>query len=317
MPGFFHGQIHVPVPKTKRYMMQKNILRHWQLYLIIALPLVYLVMFKYVPLLGSQIAFRKYSFTGGIWGSPWVGLENFQRFFSSPDFVKLLWNTIALSLYNIFVTAIPPIILAVALNYARWKWFGKTVQMVTYMPYFISTVLVVGILSQMLSLTGPVNNMIAAFGAEKIHFMGEPGLFRTLYVFSGVWQSTGYSAVIYLAALAAVDQELHEAAVMDGASIWKRIQHIDLPSIIPTAVIQLIMACGKVLSVGYEKVLLLQNDMNLSTSDIISTYVYRIGLQGMQYSYSTAIGLFQSVVSLLMLLMVNWIAGRISETSLF
>ena len=298
-------------------MMQKNILRHWQLYLIIALPLVYLVMFKYVPLLGSQIAFRKYSFTGGIWGSPWVGLENFQRFFSSPDFVKLLWNTIALSLYNIFVTAIPPIILAVALNYARWKWFGKTVQMVTYMPYFISTVLVVGILSQMLSLTGPVNNMIAAFGAEKIHFMGEPGLFRTLYVFSGVWQSTGYSAVIYLAALAAVDQELHEAAVMDGASIWKRIQHIDLPSIIPTAVIQLIMACGKVLSVGYEKVLLLQNDMNLSTSDIISTYVYRIGLQGMQYSYSTAIGLFQSVVSLLMLLMVNWIAGRISETSLF
>ena len=310
-------QIHVPVPKTKWYMMQKNILRHWQLYLIIALPLVYLVMFKYVPLLGSQIAFRKYSFTGGIWGSPWVGLENFQRFFSSPDFVKLLWNTIALSLYHIFVTAIPPIILAVALNYARWKWFGKTVQMVTYMPYFISTVLVVGILSQMLSLTGPVNNMIAAFGAEKIHFMGEPGLFRTLYVFSGVWQSTGYSAVIYLAALAAVDQELHEAAVMDGASIWKRIQHIDLPSIIPTAVIQLIMACGKVLSVGYEKVLLLQNDMNLSTSDIISTYVYRIGLQGMQYSYSTAIGLFQSVVSLLMLLMVNWIAGRISETSLF
>ena len=317
MPGFFHGQIHVPVPKTKWYMMQKNILRYWQLYLIIALPLVYLVMFKYVPLLGSQIAFRKYSFTGGIWGSPWVGLENFQRFFSSPDFVKLLWNTIALSLYNIFVTAIPPIILAVALNYARWKWFGKTVQMVTYMPYFISTVLVVGILSQMLSLTGPVNNMIAAFGAEKIHFMGEPGLFRTLYVFSGVWQSTGYSAVIYLAALAAVDQELHEAAVMDGASIWKRIQHIDLPSIIPTAVIQLIMACGKVLSVGYEKFLLLQNDMNLSTSDIISTYVYRIGLQGMQYSYSTAIGLFQSVVSLLMLLMVNWIAGRISETSLF
>ena len=244
-------------------------------------------------------------------------MKNFNRFFSSPDFTKLLWNTIALSLYNIVVTAIPPIVMAVALNYARWNWFGKTVQMVTYMPYFISTVLIVGILQQMLSLTGPLNNVIVAMGGAKVHFMGEPGLFRTLYVFSGVWQSTGYSAVIYLAALAAVDQELHEAAVMDGASIWRRIWHIDLPSIIPTAIIQLIMACGRVLTMGYEKTLLMQNDMNLSTSDIISTYVYRVGLQGMQYSYSTAIGLFQSVVSLLMLMLVNWIAGRVGETSLF
>lgn len=307
----------VPLRKTKGYLLRKNIMRHWQLYFVIALPLVYLVMFKYMPLLGSQIAFRKYSFNGGIWGSPWVGMDNFKRFFSSPDFTKLLWNTIALSLYNIVVTAIPPIVMAVALNYARWNWFGKTVQMVTYMPYFISTVLIVGILQQMLSLTGPLNNFIASVGGAKIHFMGEPGLFRTLYVFSGVWQSTGYSAVIYLAALAAVDQELHEAAVMDGASIWRRIWHIDLPSIIPTAIIQLIMACGRILTMGYEKTLLMQNDMNLSTSDIISTYVYRVGLQGMQYSYSTAIGLFQSVVSLLMLMLVNWIAGRVGETSLF
>jgi len=307
----------VPLRKTKGYLLRKNIMRHWQLYFVIALPLVYLVMFKYMPLLGSQIAFRKYSFTGGIWGSPWVGMDNFKRFFSSPDFTKLLWNTIALSLYNIVVTAIPPIVMAVALNYARWNWFGKTVQMVTYMPYFISTVLIVGILQQMLSLTGPLNNFIASVGGAKIHFMGEPGLFRTLYVFSGVWQSTGYSAVIYLAALAAVDQELHEAAVMDGASIWRRIWHIDLPSIIPTAIIQLIMACGRILTMGYEKTLLMQNDMNLSTSDIISTYVYRVGLNGMQYSYSTAIGLFQSVVSLLMLMLVNWIASRVGETSLF
>ena len=307
----------VSLRKTKGYLLRKNIMRHWQLYFVIALPLVYLVMFKYMPLLGSQIAFRKYSFTGGIWGSPWVGMDNFKRFFSSPDFTKLLWNTIALSLYNIVVTAIPPIIMAVALNYARWNWFGKTVQMVTYMPYFISTVLIVGILQQMLSLTGPLNNFIASIGGTKVHFMGEPGLFRTLYVFSGVWQSTGYSAVIYLAALAAVDQELHEAAVMDGASIWRRIWHIDLPSIIPTAIIQLIMACGRILTMGYEKTLLMQNDMNLSTSDIISTYVYRVGLNGMQYSYSTAIGLFQSVVSLLMLMLVNWIASRVGETSLF
>ena len=307
----------VPLRKTKGYLLRKNIMRHWQLYFVIALPLVYLVMFKYMPLLGSQIAFRKYSFNGGIWGSPWVGMDNFKRFFSSPDFTKLLWNTIALSLYNIVVTAIPPIVMAVALNYARWNWFGKTVQMVTYMPYFISTVLIVGILQQMLSLTGPLNNFIASVGGAKIHFMGEPGLFRTLYVFSGVWQSTGYSAVIYLAALAAVDQELHEAAVMDGASIWRRIWHIDLPSIIPTAIIQLIMACGRILTMGYEKTLLMQNDMNLSTSDIISTYVYRVGLNGMQYSYSTAIGLFNTVVNVIMLLLANAVCKKVSGTGIW
>ena len=306
-----------PIKKTKGAIMWKNIRRHWQLYFVIALPLIYLVMFKYVPLVGSQIAFRNYTFVGGIWGSPWVGLQHFQKFFQSPDFGKLLWNTISLSLYNIIVTSIPPVILALSLSYAKWKWFGKTVQMVTYMPYFISTVLVISILSQMLSLTGPINNIIAATGGEKIHFMGDPGLFQTLYVFSGVWQGTGYSAVIYLSAIAAVDAEMHEAAIVDGASIWKRILHIDLPSILPTFIILLIMACGKVLTVGYEKVLLMQNDMNLSKSDIISTYVYRVGLNGMQYSYSTAIGLFQSVVSLVMLLLVNWISSRVSETSLF
>lgn len=301
----------------KRDTLRRNILRHYQLYLIIALPLLYLILFQYIPLIGSQIAFRKYTFKGGIWGSEWVGMQNFARFFQSPDFVKLLGNTLGLSIYNIIVSIFPPVILAVALSYAKWKWFGKTVQMITYMPYFISTVLVVGILGQMLSLNGPVNHMIMAMGGNKVHFMGDPGLFQSLYVFSGVWQTTGYSAVIYLAAISAVDPELHEAAIVDGASIWKRILHIDLPGILPTAVILLIMACGRVLSVGYEKVLLLQNDMNMSTSDIISTYVYRIGLQGMQYSYSTAIGLFQSVVSLILLLLVNAIARRAGETSLF
>ena len=301
----------------KKGPLRRNIFRHYQLYLIIALPLLYLILFQYIPLIGSQIAFRKYTFKGGIWGSEWVGMQNFARFFQSPDFVKLLGNTLGLSIYNIIVSIFPPVILAVALSYAKWKWFGKTVQMITYMPYFISTVLVVGILGQMLSLNGPVNHMIMAIGGNKVHFMGDPGLFQSLYVFSGVWQTTGYSAVIYLAAISAVDPELHEAAIVDGASIWKRILHIDLPGILPTAVILLIMACGRVLSVGYEKVLLLQNDMNMSTSDIISTYVYRIGLQGMQYSYSTAIGLFQSLVSLILLLLVNAIARRAGETSLF
>lgn len=302
---------------VKQASLKKRILRHWQLYLIILLPVIYLIVFKYMPIIGSQIAFRKYNFKDGIWGSPWVGLENFMTFFKSPQFSRLMINTLGLSMYNIIVGVFPPIILAVALSYVKNKIFGKTVQMVTYMPYFISTVLIVGILAQLLSLNGPVNNMIEALGGTRIHFMGEPKLFKSTYVFSGVWQSTGYNAVIYLSALAAVDQQLHEAATVDGATIWQRIRHIDIPSILPTAVILLIMSCGKVLSVGYEKVLLLQNDLNMSTSDIISTYVYRVGLRSMQYSYSTAIGLFQSVVSLIMLCLVNAIAKKVGETSLW
>ena len=318
MERFILSDAKTPKPaKSTWALKRKLIVQHWQLYLIILLPIAYLIIFKYIPLIGSQIAFRNYTFKDGIWGSKWVGLKNFTRFFNSADFGKLMYNTISLSLYNIIVTAIPPIILAIALSYAKWRWFGKTVQMVTYMPYFISTVLIVGILEQMLSLNGPVNNLIASAGGQKIHFMGQPGLYKTLYVFSGVWQGTGYNAVIYLAAIAAVDPELHEAAIVDGASIWKRILHIDLPSIIPTFIILLIMASGRVLSLGYEKALLLQNDLNLSTSDIISTYVYRVGLNNFQYSYSTAVGLFQSVVSLLMLLLVNWISRKVSETSLF
>lgn len=291
--------------------------RHWQLYLIILLPLIYLVVFKYIPIIGSQIAFRDYSFKGGIWGSPFVGLKHFKAFMASPQFTRVLKNTLGLSIYGIVVGIFPPIIMAISLNYVRIRWFGKTVQMVTYMPYFISTVLIVGIMNQMLGLSGPVNNLIVALGGEAKHFMGDAGLFKTLYVFSDVWKGTGYNAVIYISALAAVDQELHEAATVDGANIWQRIRYIDFPSILPTATILLIMSCGRVLTLGYEKVLLMQNDLNMATSDIISTYVYRIGLTSMQYSYSTAIGIFQSVVSLILLIIVNKVADKVSETSLF
>lgn len=295
----------------------RTIKRHWQLYLIILLPLIYLVVFKYMPIIGSQIAFRDYNFRDGIWHSPFAGLKYFKMFFASPQFSRLMINTLGLSAYGIIIGVFPPILLAIALNYVRVRWFGKTVQMVTYMPYFISTVLVVGILTQILSLTGPVNHLIQVLGGQAIHFMGEPKFFKTLYVFSDVWQKTGYNAVIYISALAAVDQELHEAATVDGASIWQRIRYIDIPSILPTAVILLIMSCGHILTIGYEKVLLLQNDLNMATSDIISTYVYRIGLNSMQYSYSTAIGIFQSLVSLILLVIVNKISDKVSETSLF
>lgn len=303
--------------KQNRKNRLKAVKRHWQLYLIVALPVIYLIVFRYMPIIGSQIAFRDYTFRGGIWNSPFVGWKHFKTFFSSPQFSRLMINTLGLSVYGIVVGIFPPIILAISLNYVRMKWFGKTVQMVTYMPYFISTVLIVGILTQMLSLTGPVNRLIQSLGGEAIHFMGSPKLFKSLYVFSDVWQKTGYNAVIYIAALAAVDQELHEAATVDGANIWQRIRYIDIPGILPTAVILLIMSCGHILTIGYEKVLLLQNDLNMTSSDIISTYVYRIGLTSMQYSYSTAIGIFQSVVSLFLLLIVNKISDRVSETSLF
>lgn len=303
--------------KQGRRNLMRAIKRHWQLYLIIALPIIYLVVFKYMPILGSQIAFRDYNFRDGIWNSPWVGLKHFKAFFISPQFSRLMLNTLGLSVYGIVIGIFPPIILAVALTYVRQRWFGKTVQMVTYMPYFISTVLIVGILQQVLSLTGPVNSIIQSLGGEAVHFMGDAKLFKSLYVFSDVWQKTGYNAVIYISALAAVDQELHEAATVDGANIWQRIRYIDIPSILPTAVILLIMSCGHILTIGYEKVLLMQNDLNMATSDIISTYVYRVGLTSMQYSFSTAIGIFQSVVSLVLLLVVNKVAGKVSETSLF
>lgn len=303
--------------KTKTKTIKKGIKRHWQLYLVILLPIIYLVIFCYVPLWGSQIAFRNYTFKGGISGSKWVGLKHFQTFFNSPQFLRLMKNTIGLSMFNILAGILPPIILAVALNYARNKFCKKTVQLVTYMPYFISTVLIVGILNQFLSMDGAINQIIQSFGGEKTLFLGSPKWFKTIYVLSGIWQGTGYGAVVYIAALANVPPEHHEAAIVDGANVWQRIKYIDIPCIIPITVMLLIMNCGKVLSVGSEKVLLLQNEMNMQTSDIISTYTYRIGLQSMQFSYSTAIGLFQSVVSLLMLIVVNKIAKKLGETSLW
>jgi putative aldouronate transport system permease protein len=297
--------------------LRKNTVRHWQYYLLVLLPVTYLVLFNYIPMYGISIAFKDYKIVQSIAESPWVGFKHFKTFFSSYQFTRLLFNTIGISIYSIGVGVFPPIMLAVALNCCGNKAFGKTVQMMTYMPYFISTVLVVGMLSQMLSLNGPINTTIKVLGGQPILFLGEPALFKSIYVFSGVWASTGYSAVIYLAALSAINPELYEAAIVDGASVWRRIIHIDIPSILPTATIILIMSCGRILSVGYEKVLLLQNNLNMATSDVISTYVYRMGLVSMQYSFSTAVGLFQSVVSLLMLTLVNAISRRLSETSLW
>lgn len=306
--------------RTRAARLYHGIMRHWQLYLLMLLPIIWVIMFRYVPIWGSQIAFKDYKLALGVEGSPWAEpvFKHFIKFFKSNQFSRLMINTVGLSLYNILAGIFPPIILAIALNYCSSRFFSKTVQLVTYMPYFISTVLVVSILTQMLSLSGAVNKLIVAMGGTPIQFLSKPEWFKTLYVFSELWQKTGYNAVVYIAALAAISPELHEAAIVDGANIWQRILHVDIPGIMPTMITLTILACGRILTMGYEKVLLMQNLQNMRASDVISTYVYRIGIaEGMQFSYSTAIGLFQSVVSLLMLTLVNGISRKVSDSSLW
>ena len=306
--------------RTRAARLYHGIMRHWQLYLLMLLPIIWVIMFRYVPIWGSQIAFKDYKLALGVEGSPWAEpvFKHFIKFFKSNQFSRLMINTVGLSLYNILAGIFPPIILAIALNYCSSRFFSKTVQLVTYMPYFISTVLVVSILTQMLSLSGAVNKLIEAMGGTPIQFLSKPEWFKTLYVFSELWQKTGYYAVVYIAALAAISPELHEAAIVDGANIWQRILHVDIPGIMPTMITLTILACGRILTMGYEKVLLMQNLQNMRASDVISTYVYRIGIaEGMQFSYSTAIGLFQSVVSLMMLTLVNGISRKVSDSSLW
>lgn len=292
--------------------------RHWQLYVMLILPLTYLIIFAYIPMGGVIIAFKDYSIRGGIWGSDWVGFEHFINFFKTPDFVKLLRNTLILSLYNLVITFPMPIILALAVNELKSKAYKKVVQMVTYMPYFISTVVLVGTMKNIFSpRTGLINNIIALFGGAQTDFMGNPDLFRTMYVWSGVWQGMGYSAVIYIAALANVDSSQVEASLMDGAGRFARVWHVDLPAIMPTIVIQLILAVGSVMSLGYEKVFLMQNPVNTEVSEVISTFVYKRGIAGFQYSYSAAVGLFNSVVNLVLIALANIFAKKVGETSLW
>ncbi|WP_409348188.1 ABC transporter permease [Paenibacillus gyeongsangnamensis] len=269
---------------------------------------------------GAQIAFKNYIVTKGIWGSEWVGLKHFTRFFNSYDFWRLMNNTIVLSFYSLLAGFPFPIILALSLNYVKNKLFKQSVQMITYAPHFISVVVMVGIILELLDpRRGIVNIVIKALGLEAINFMGVPEYFKSIYVWSGIWQSVGFSCIIYLAALSSIDPALHESAVVDGASKLRRMWHIDLPGIMPIAIIMLIMNTGHVLDVGFEKVLLMQNPLNLRTSEVIDTYVYKVGLasQAMNYSYSSAIGLFKSVINLILLVIVNKIAQKTKQNSLW
>lgn len=285
---------------------------------VLMLPaIVYTVLFCYIPMYGIQIAFRNFSPTGGITGSPWVGLKHFIRFFESPQFKTLLTNTLSINLLTLSLFPVP-IILALMINYCISKRYAKILQMVTYIPHFISVVIIVAMLNIFFSESiGVVNVIVKAIGNEPIPYLSEPGYFKYLFSFSGIWQTMGWSSILYIGALAGVSPELHEAAIMDGASKWKRIWNVDLPSILPTIVIMLVMSFGQIMSLGFQKVYLMQNAINLSASEVISTYVYKVGMIQNNFSYSTAVDLFNTVFNILTLVSANYVVKRLTKYSLF
>ncbi len=302
--------------KGKGFLM--NLKKSWQLWLLLLPALLYIVVFCYQPMYGALIAFKDFNPRLGIMGSPWAGLKYFKQFFQTSIFSKTLFNTILLSAYNLLWSFPIPIIFALLLNQVRSRNLKGFIQTVTYAPNFISVVVLVGMVTLFLAPgSGFLTGLLGKLGAKDSLYLVRPEYFRTLYIASGIWQSMGFSSIIFLAALTGVSPELHESAMMDGAGIVKRIWHINLPAILPTIVIMLIMAIGNILSIGYEKVYLLQNGMNLEVSEIISTYVFKTGIRSAQYSFATAVGLFNSVINLILLLAANIIAKKTTETSLF
>ncbi len=295
--------------------------RNWGLLLLLLPSLIFAAIFMYRPMVGILIAFKNYKPAKGILGSPWAaehGLKYFRMFFETYNCWTVIWNTVAISLYALAAGFPIPIVFALLLNQMQRQRYKKVVQTVTYAPHFISMVVLVGIIRIVFApSSGLVNLALDAMGMKKIMFLTSPEWFRHLYVWSGVWQSTGWNSIIYIAALSNVSPELHEAAKVDGASKLQRILYVDFPSILPTAVTLLILNTGKIMTVGFEKVYLMQTSLNLSTSEVLSTYVYKIGLINGQFSLSTAVGLFNSAVNLLMLLIVNFISRRLTDTSLW
>lgn len=309
-----------PPGKHRRlYGIQRELTSHGALYLMLIVPLIILIAFKYVPMYGVQIAFRDFRITRSIEESPWVGLKYINRFLNSKQFGITLRNTLSINLYSL-VTFPLSLVFALLLNYLPYKRYRRTIQMVSYAPHFISTVVMCSMILQFLNARdGILNIALGYLGVAPVNYMAKPEYFYSIYVWTGVWQELGYGAIIYIAALSSISPELHEAAIVDGANIVRRIWHVDIPGVLPTFCILLIMRCGSLLNIGFEKVLLLQNNLNISVSEVISTYVYDIGINSSrpQYSYSAAIGLFQSVVNMVLLLSVNKITGKLSGSSLF
>ncbi|MEG6613338.1 ABC transporter permease subunit [Pseudoclostridium thermosuccinogenes] len=296
----------------------KNIKANYQLYILLAPTVIMLIILNYIPMYGITLAFKDYVPSKGILGSPWVGLKYFERFFNSFSFSRILSNTLKISFASLIFGFPVPVIFALMLNQLRQEKFKRMIQTITYAPHFISTVVLVGMMMVFLSpRSGLINNIIQMLGGEPIFFMAKKEWFIPLYILSDIWQNTGWNTIIYLAALTSVNPELYEAAIVDGATKLQRIKHIDIPAILPTIVITLIFACGGIMNVGFEKVFLMQNSLNREVSDVIATYVFEQGLIRAQYSYSTAIGLFNTIVNIILLITVNKIAKKLTDTSLW
>jgi putative aldouronate transport system permease protein len=296
----------------------KYLRRYYQLYLLVLPSIVFIFIFAYIPMYGAQIAFKNFTVNKGIWGSDWVGLKHFVRFITSSNFWPLLRNTVGINLYSLVVGFPVPIVLAFVFNELRSRKFAKTVQMITYAPHFISVVAIGGLTVMFLQReTGLFNLVRIAFGAKGYDFLSDPKWFKTIYVFSGIWQEMGWGSVIYLAALSAVDPQIAEAARIDGASRIQKILYVDFPSILPTVIILLILQAGSLLSIGFEKILLLQNQMNIDSSDVFATYIYRLGIENAQFSFTTAVGLFNSIINMLVLIAMNKLSSRLTGSSLW
>ncbi len=303
------------VKKTPFERFAVNFKRNWQLHLLILLPLIYYILFHYVPMFGLQIAFRDYRVKRGVFGSEWVGIAQFTKFFANNMWSKYVWNTFIIALYSIIAGFPIPIILALMLHVNERPVLKKLTQNVSYIPHFISVVVLVGIMNRIFDpytgIWGVIQKAVGSFGASDL--MGEPKAFIHLYVWSGVWQGMGWGAIMYVSALSSVPMELHEAARIDGASRWKRVLNVDLPAIMPTICIMLIMRFGGILNVGYEKVYLMQSAGNIDQSEVISTYVYKAGLGKNDLSYGTAVGLMNSVIGTAMVILVNWVTNKLSD----
>lgn len=296
----------------------KKIKRSWRLYLLLFLPLAWLIIFRYIPMIGVSMAFEDFSMRKGFFGSSFVGLKYFRTFFNASNFKNLVSNVVILSFYQLLVGFPIPIILALALNECQNQKLKKFIQCITFGPYFVSVVVLVSMLSLMFHVRfGIFNVVLQAFGFKAVNVMGEANTFRHLYVWSGVWQSAGYNAVLYIAALSSIDPELREAATIDGASRWQKIRYVDIPGIMPTITITFILAVGNFMSLGFDKAYIMQTPSNLSVSEIISTYIYKIGIQNGQYSYAAAIGIFNSVINFVLITIVNKICRKWGETSLW
>ncbi|SIR34348.1 putative aldouronate transport system permease protein [Domibacillus enclensis] len=299
--------------KKERNKVLQYVMQNYLLYLFLLPAVLLTFVFKYVPMYGAVIAFKDYSPMKGIWGSDWVGLQHFQSFLTSPNFLDIFMNTLKLSFYGLVLGFPIPILLALMLNQVRRQRVKKNLQLILYAPNFISVVVITGMLFIFLSPNGMVNTMITLIMDKPVAFMTEPEYFRSVYILSGIWQAAGWSSIIYVAALANVDPQLHDAATIDGASLLQRIWHIDLPTLKPVMAVLFILAAGGIMAIGFEKAYLMQTDMNIPSSEILPTYVYKVGLQAGDYAYSTAIGLFNSVINLFLLIFVNFVVKRLNE----